>query len=182
MWYRRWMTATQPRTHDPVHRVSMAFEREGDGLWVTTWLDPGGELPEHLHPSLDERWEVVDGVADVKVAGEWRHLDAADGPVMVARGVRHALRNSGAAQAHLRTWVTPAGGLEAFLCESAWAAQEGLYDARNLPRGLRGAAWIADFALRYRDETVMCSPPPALQRAVLPVVARLTRGRLPRFG
>jgi len=182
MCYRRGMTATQHRTHDPVHRVSMAFEREEDGLWVSTWLEPGGVLPEHFHPTLDERWEVVDGIADVKLAGAWRRLSAADGPVTVAPGVRHALRNKSGAQTLLRTWVTPAGRLEAFLRESAWAAQEGLYDARNLPRGVRGAAWIADFALRFRDETVMCSPPPAVQRAVLPVVARLTRSRRPRPG
>ena len=51
------------RTHDPIHRVSMAFEREGDSLWVFTWLDPGGHLPEHFHPTLEERWEVLEGAA-----------------------------------------------------------------------------------------------------------------------
>jgi hypothetical protein len=88
---------------------------------------------------------------------------------------RHSLRNTSGATAHLRTWVTPPGRLEAFLTESARAAREGLYDERSLPTSLRGAAWISDFALRFRDETVMCSPPPALQRVVLPVAARLTR-------
>ena len=34
---------------------------------------------------------------------------------------------------------------------------------------------MSDFALRFRDEPVMCSPPPALQRVLLPVAARLTR-------
>ena len=34
---------------------------------------------------------------------------------------------------------------------------------------------MSDFALRFRDETVMCSPPPAVQAVVLPVAARLTR-------
>jgi hypothetical protein len=68
--------------------------------------------------------------------------------------------------------VTPAGGLEEFLTESARAAREGLYNARNLPTGFRGATWLAEFALRFRDETVMTSPPPALQRLVLPLLAR----------
>jgi mannose-6-phosphate isomerase-like protein (cupin superfamily) len=170
------MIHTSERTHDPIHRVSMGFERESDDrLWVFTWLDPGGHLPEHFHPTLEEHWEVLEGTARVKVGGEWRDLTAADGPVLVARGVRHELRNTSTEQAHLRTLVTPAGRLEAFLTESARAAQEGLYNARNLPRGLRGAAWVSDFALRFRDETVMCSPPPAVQRVLLPVAARLTR-------
>jgi mannose-6-phosphate isomerase-like protein (cupin superfamily) len=163
------------RSYDPIHRVSMAFERDGDRLWVFTWLDDGGHLPEHYHPTLTERWEVLEGSAGVKVDGRWHELTAADGPVDVAPGVRHELRNTSGRQARLRTEVTPAGRLEEFLTESARAAREGLYNARNLPTSLRGAAWVSDFALRFRDETVMCSPPPALQRLLLPAAARLTR-------
>ena len=168
------VTTTSPeRVYDPVHRVSMAFEREGDRLWVFTWLDPGGHLPEHFHPTLDERWEVLDGTAGVKVDGHWHELTADDDAVLVARGVRHELRNSSGARAHLQCEVLPAGALQEFLTESAWAAREGLYNRRSLPTSLRGAGWIAAFALRHREETVMCSPPPALQRVLLPIVARL---------
>jgi mannose-6-phosphate isomerase-like protein (cupin superfamily) len=163
------------RTFDPIHRVSMAFEHDGEDLWVFTWLEDGGHLPEHFHPTLTERWEVLEGSAGVKVDGRWHELTAADAPVDVAPGVRHELRNTSGREARLRTQVTPAGRLEEFLTESARAAREGLYNARNLPTGLRGAAWVSEFALRFRDETVMCSPPPALQRVLLPVAARLTR-------
>jgi quercetin dioxygenase-like cupin family protein len=169
------MTITTERTHDPIHRVSMAFERDGDTLWVETWLEDGGHLPEHYHPTLEERWEVVEGAALVRVDGTWRTLTPDDGPVLVERNVRHELRNDSGRQARLRTAVTPPGRLQEFLTESARAARESLYTERNLPRGLSGAAWLSDFALRFRDETVMCSPPPAVQRAVLPVAARLTR-------
>jgi mannose-6-phosphate isomerase-like protein (cupin superfamily) len=169
MWYRRRMT------HDPIHRVSMDFEREGDGLWVTTLLEPGGNLPEHFHPTLTETWEVVEGTAEVKLDGAWRRLTAADGGVLVEPYARHALRNPNGSAVRLRTWVTPPGRLEEFLTESARAAQLGLYNGQNLPTGLRGAAWVSEFALRFRDETVMCSPPPAVQKVVLPVAARITR-------
>src|SRR6266540_4188237 len=115
MWYLGRMTtasaSSSQRSHDPVHRVSMAFEREGDSLWVFTWLDDGGHLPEHFHPTLTERWEVLEGSAGVKVDGRWHELTAADGPVVVAPGVRHELRNTSGSQAHLRTEVTPAGRL-----------------------------------------------------------------------
>jgi quercetin dioxygenase-like cupin family protein len=168
---------SRERTHDPIHRVSYSFEREGEDLWVHTWLEDGGHLPEHYHPSLDEYWEAVEGTARVKLDGTWRDLVPEDGPVHVARNVRHELRNESGREAGLRTKVVPAGRLEDFLTETARAAREGLYNERNLPTSWRGAVWAADLAQRFRDETVMCSPPPAVQRLVVPLVARFARER-----
>jgi mannose-6-phosphate isomerase-like protein (cupin superfamily) len=160
---------------DPIHRVSYSFRHEGSDLWVYTWMEDGAHLPEHFHPTLEEHWETVEGKARVKLDGVWRDLVPADGPVLIARNVRHELRNESGALTRMRTRVTPAGRLEDFLTESARAAREGLYNARNLPTSLRGAGWLAEFALRFRDETVMTSPPPALQRLTLPLLARLSR-------
>jgi mannose-6-phosphate isomerase-like protein (cupin superfamily) len=160
---------------DPIHRVSYSFRREGSDLWVYTWMEDDAHLPEHFHPTLEEHWETVEGKARVKLDGVWRDLVPADGPILVARNVRHELRNESGAPARMRTRVTPAGRLEEFLTESARAAREGLYNARNLPTSLRGAGWLAEFALRFRDETVMTSPPPALQRLTLPLMARFAR-------
>jgi len=166
-----------PTVHDPVHRTAYAFEREGENAWVYTWMDPGGHLPEHSHPVTEERWASLDGTVRVKLNGTWRDLVPADGPVVVAPGDRHELRNDSGRQVYLRCEVIPGGRLEEFLTESSWAAQEGLFNAHNLPRNLRGALWVAEFADRFRDETVMCSPPPALQRLIVPPIARLARRR-----
>jgi mannose-6-phosphate isomerase-like protein (cupin superfamily) len=160
---------------DPIHKVSYTFRREGSDLWVYTWMEDGANLPEHFHPTLEEHWETVEGAARVKLDGVWRDLVPADGPVLVGRNVRHELSNESGAPTRMRTRVTPAGRLEDFLTESARAAREGLYNARNLPTSFRGATWLADFALRFRDETVMTSPPPALQRLTLPLLARFAR-------
>jgi mannose-6-phosphate isomerase-like protein (cupin superfamily) len=160
---------------DPIHRVSYTFRREGCDLWVYTWMEDGANLPEHYHPALEEHWETVEGAARVKLDGTWRDLVPADGPVLVGRNVRHELSNESGALTRMRTRVTPAGRLEDFLTGSAQAAREGLYNARNLPTSFRGATWLADFALRFRDETVMTSPPPALQRLTLPLLARFAR-------
>jgi mannose-6-phosphate isomerase-like protein (cupin superfamily) len=160
---------------DPIHRVSYSFRHEGSDLWVYTWLENEGHLPEHYHPTLEEHWETLEGSARVKLDGTWHDLAPADGPILVARNARHELKNESGRPARLRTRVAPAGRLEEFLTESARAAREGLYNARTMPTGFRGATWLADFALRYRDETVMTSPPPALQRLVLPLLARFAR-------
>ena len=163
------------RVHDPVHHVAYGFERGAGHLCVHTWFEPGAGLPEHFHPSLEEHWEAVEGALRAKVDGSWRDLRPEDGPVTVARNVRHAIKNESSAQAHGLSKVVPAGRLEEFLTEAARAAQEGLYNARSMPTSWKGAIWIARFAYRFRDETVMCSPPPALQRILLPPIARLAR-------
>ena len=174
--------ATKPRTdettgelRDPIHRVSYSFRRDGPNLWVFTWMDPGAHLPEHFHPSYEELWEALEGTARVRLDGKWRDLRPADGPVRVARNIRHELRNEGERQVRLRTEVKPAGRLEEFLRETSRAAQEGLYNARNMPTSFRGALWAARLAQSFRDDTVMTFPPPALQRIAVPLVARLGR-------
>jgi len=163
------------KIHDPIHRSSYTFRRDGDNLWVDTWLEDGGHLPEHFHPSLEEHWEAIEGTVRVKLAGTWRDLVPEDGPVLVARNVRHELKNTSARGIHLRSEVIPGGHLEDFLTESAHAARDGLFNDRNLPTSWRGAVWVAKFAHRFRDETVVTSPPPALQRLILPLVARFAR-------
>ncbi len=168
-------TTETERVHDPIHRSSYSFRREGENLWVDTWLADGGHLPEHFHPSLEEHWEALDGTARVKLAGAWRDLAPEDDPVLVAPNVRHELKNTSGREVHLRAEVIPAGRLEDFLTESARAAREGLYNGRNMPTSWRGAVWIADFAQRFRDETVVTSPPPAVQRIITPLVARFAR-------
>jgi mannose-6-phosphate isomerase-like protein (cupin superfamily) len=168
-------TTATDRIHDPIHRVSYAFEPDGHDLWVHTWLEDGGHLPEHFHPSLEEHWEVVEGAIRIKLDGRWRDLVPADGPVTVSPHVRHELKNDSGREARLRTHVVPAGRLQEFLTETAEAANQGLYNSRNMPTSWRGAVWAADLAQRFRDETVMCSPPPAVQRVVTPLVARFAR-------
>ena len=171
-------TTNEPTTatvHDPIHKASYAFVREGENVWVYTWLEEGGHLPEHFHPSFDEYWESLDGKVRARVDGAWRDLVPEDGPVHVARNVAHELKNECGRQVRLRCEVKPGGRLEEFLTESARAASEGLYNSRNLPTSWRGAVWLADFAMRFRDETVVTSPPPAVQRVLLPLVACFAR-------
>ena len=167
-------SSSRERTYDPIHRVSMAFEREGGRLWVSTWLDHGGHLPEHFHPTLEECWEVLEGSAGVKVDGRGGS-SAADDPVLVGCGVRHELRNTSGSRGAPADRGHARGPARGVPDRERAGCREGLYNARNLPTGLRGAAWLSDFALRFRDETVMRSPPPAVQRVLVPVAARLTR-------
>jgi hypothetical protein len=164
-----------PTIHDPIHRVAHAFEREGPNLWVHCWFEPEAHLPEHFHPTLEERWEVLHGSLQLKLDGHWRSLTREDGAAQVPREVRQEIRNSSGRTVRARAEVLPAGHLEEFLTEAARAAQDAMFTARSLPTSLRNAVWVAEFAQRHRHETVMTSPPPLLQRIVLPFLARFDR-------
>jgi mannose-6-phosphate isomerase-like protein (cupin superfamily) len=145
----------------------MAFEPRGDDLIVDVWLEPGGGLPAHLHPRQTERWSVVEGRAELTLGDEKHLIGPEDGELVVGPNTKHALASASNVDAHLRCVAEPALRLQSFLEESAAAAREGLFTARGLPRGLRGARWAAGFIKKYGDETVFLSPPRAVQRVLV---------------
>jgi quercetin dioxygenase-like cupin family protein len=157
---------------DPVSRVRMSFEPEGENLIVTLWLEPGGGLPAHFHPRQEERWSVVEGSVRFRLGDDERVIGPGDGEIPVPPGTVHGLASATDHEARLRCLVIPALRLQSFLEESAAAGSEGLFTARGLPRGLRGARWAARFLKRYRDETVFVSPPQFVQRALFALLAR----------
>jgi quercetin dioxygenase-like cupin family protein len=159
---------------DPVSGVRMSFEPEGQNLIVTVWLEPGGGLPAHYHPKQEERWSVTEGTARFRLGDEWQTITPEDGEIAVLPGTVHALDSASDQEAKLRTLVLPALHLQSFLEESAEAAQQGLFNSKGLPRGLRGTRWAAQFLKRYREETVMVSPPQFVQSALFALFARGT--------
>ena len=165
---------SSPTVHDPIHRVAHAFEREGENLWVLCWFEPDAHLPEHFHPMLEEHWEVLDGTIQLKLDGHWRSLTDEDAPVRVAAEVRHAVRNLSGRPARARARVSRPGTSRSSSPTLRGRARRRVHRG-GLPTSLRNAAWITAFAQRHRHETVMTSPPPALRRIVLPILARFAR-------
>ena len=162
--------------HDPVRRQRYRFEPEGDVLRVDIWIDPGGEVPEHLHPAQEERFEVRSGHVRFTVNGV--RQDAGPGERLAAPpGTKHRFENLGADEARLRVEVEPALDIRDFLEDAAKLAREGKYTRRGLPRGPRAALEAAVFAREYRRTTVLTSPLMVVQRPLLTALAALGRRR-----
>jgi len=157
---------------DSVSRVRMSFQPDGENLIVDVWLEPEGGLPPHLHPRQEERWSVVEGRAGFRLGDEERVLEPADGEVVVEPGTVHGIQSVSDEEAHLRCLAVPALRLQEFLEESVRAGDEGLFNSRGMPRGLRGVRWAARFLKEYRDETVFVSPPQIVQRPLIALFAR----------
>lgn len=157
---------------DPVHRARYRFEPDGENLWATCWIEPGGVLPPHYHPRQEERWEVLDGEIELRVGRRKRVITPADGPQIVEPVVVHGLKSVSVREAYLRCHVLPARELEAFLTESAAAAREGLFMRGGIPRSWRGLRWSADFLAAHQADVVMTMPPRVVQSALVALLAR----------
>jgi quercetin dioxygenase-like cupin family protein len=166
-------------THDPILRQKYRFSRAGDVLTVEIWAEPGGATPEHYHPAIEERFEVLEGEVTFKVDG--RPQVAGPGARIVARpGVRHAFENTGATAAHVRAEVEPAGQVQEFLEEGAALNRSGKFTKRATPKGPGALLLGAEFMVRYRPTIVLRSPPAPIQKLLFPLLARLQRRRSAR--
>jgi quercetin dioxygenase-like cupin family protein len=171
------MTATN--VEDPVGRQRLAFEQVEDEhgdqvLLVEVWVDPGGDVPPHIHPHVEERFLVLDGEVTF-TAGRGKRRATAGETVVVPKGTRHAFRNTGTTEAHMRVRVRPPGDLEEYLTAVAALGSEG-HVARlgplRVPRGLAGIVRSAEVLRRGREHTLVLMPPPVVQRLLMDPLAR----------
>ena len=161
---------------DPVMRQTYRLSQQGDVLRNELTAEPGSWVPEHFHPAVEERFEVLEGEFTFKVDGKKRRAVTGD-RLVVAPGARHMFRNTGKGAGRFVAEIEPATSMPEFFEESAAMAREGLFMRPGIPKGLRGLLAAADFAERHREITVMTFPPQPVQRILFPRLARLARRR-----
>jgi mannose-6-phosphate isomerase-like protein (cupin superfamily) len=176
--------------HDPVFRHRLRFadstDEHGDpAVLCEMWVDPGGGVPPHVHPRMDERFTVVEGRMEFLAGRRW----VARGPgetVVIPAGTRHAYRNGGDTVAYSRCIATPPDpGLQGFLTDAAALGRAGRINRYGIPKGVKGWLQGAVMIEHYREMVQMGFPPlppPAIQRLVLPPLARLAKRRGYRVG
>jgi hypothetical protein len=165
---------------DPVLGMRYAMKWKGDVLIHDCWVDPGAFTPEHIHPAIEERFEVVEGDFLFRVEGEELRAGPGDKPV-VSPGQRHGFENVGETEGRLRTEIDPGLSMRGFFEDSAALARAGRYTLigrRAVPKGIGGALAMSEFSDRYSDVTVLVSPPRILQRTLMVPLARLQRRRM----
>ena len=174
---------------DPVLRQRFAFRREVDDrgeevLHIDAWVDPGGGVTPHIHPAMEERFAVVKGRPSFLAGRTWQ--EAAPGQtVVVPPGMRHAYRNTGDTVAHITCKARPPSTLQPFLEDAAALSRAGKITGQGLPKGIDALLQAAVMVEAYRDMVVLLVPPlppPAVQRVVMPLLARLGRRRGYRAG
>lgn len=148
--------------YDPNRRQHYRFSHEGDDLIVDIRVAPGGDGPLHFHPSIEERWTLIDGCVRFRVGRE-RLIPDPGVELVVSPGVKHSFKNVGDAEARVRAVVSPASEMQGFLEKAAELARAGYYTRHGLITGPKAAMRMAEFIERYRDDAVMLWPPRFVQ-------------------
>jgi mannose-6-phosphate isomerase-like protein (cupin superfamily) len=157
---------------DPLFRQRYRFRRDGDVLCIEIRTDPGGGvLADHVHPHLEERYEVLEGEVTFRVDRE--PVVAGPGTKIVGpAGVRHSFQNTGADTAHLEVEADPPLHLRESIEAGAALARAERFTADGRPKSLRAMIEGAALARRYRETVVLSSPPSVVQRLLFPLLAR----------
>lgn len=172
---------------DPVFGMRSRFWREqdpdgGDVQHIETVLDDGGGVTPHIHPSMEERFTVVDGRMEFLSGRRWIPTAAGE-RVVVPAGTRHAFRNRSGARATFRCEARPPSSLQAFLEDAAGLSRAGKLTKIGLPApgGLLEAAVLVE---AYKDMVTLLfpAPPPPLQRLIFGPLARVAERRGRRAG
>lgn len=78
------------------------------------WMRPEHRTPEHIHPDMQERWEVIAGAVRFRIAG----VEQTAGPgeiAMAPAGAPHLAWNVAQGPVHLRIQMRPALRWEQFV-------------------------------------------------------------------
>lgn len=157
---------------DPVLRQRYVFRHitandGSDVLEAEIWVEPGGGVVPHVHPTFEERFHVLDGEVTFWV-NRRRIVTRAGEIAVVPAGARHTYANRSRTPAHFKTHVSPPDPeLQGFLEDAAALGRAGRSTRHAMPRSWRGLLGMAVMADHYKRTTVIALPPPWLQRLLL---------------
>lgn len=122
---------------------------------------------EHIHPRMEESFEVLSGTFGFLVDGQ-EHVGGAGHRVVVPPGVRHNFWLVGDEAGEIRFEFRPALRAEEVF-ETLWSlARDGKIDRKTGRPGILQAAVLLS---EYRNEYVLARPPLPVQRVVFGVLA-----------
>ncbi len=153
--------------------IKTAADTNGELLVVDLELSPDGQVPgAHVHPSQEERFEVIQGT--MKFRKGLRTVTARAGDkVVVPRGTVHHFENVGHSPARVRVEVSPALRMEELFESSVALAREG----RTMSSGMPYPLDLALFMREFEAEVGAPFAPASLVRMVMSPLAWLARRR-----
>jgi quercetin dioxygenase-like cupin family protein len=169
-------TIENPVTGERIVFRKTSRETGGEAVVIETYVQPKGFVAAaHVHPSQEERFEVLAGTVGFRLGRERRIAHAGE-RITVPAGTPHKFWNAGDDVAHFVCEVRPALQFESLLETMFALAADGKTNRKGMPNLLRLAV-IAD---AHFDTVRLPFPPAWLQRAGLVLAA--PAGRLLGYG
>jgi quercetin dioxygenase-like cupin family protein len=169
-------TIENPVTGERVVFRQTAADTKGELVVIDVYVEPHGFVAAtHLHPSQEERFQVLAGTLEMKVGRETVVARSGD-VVVVPAGTPHRFRNAGEEQAHFVCEVRPALQFESLLETMFALAADGKTNRKGMPNPLR----LAVIAQAHFDTVRLPFPPAWMQWLGLAMGAPL--GRLLGYG
>ena len=162
-------TIENPITGERVTFLKTSAETNGELVVIDTAVAPGGFVAaEHLHPYQSERFEILSGEVEFKLAKEVFTARPGD-VVIVESGTSHQFRNLGNEEIRFRTEVRPALSFETFLQTMFGLASEGKTNKKGMPNPFRLAVIMDE----HFDLVRLPFPPAWVQRMGLALASPL---------
>jgi quercetin dioxygenase-like cupin family protein len=178
--------AHNPVTGEMARIITEPADEPRSLIEVELFLQPGAAVAgAHRHPTLIERFEVVEGEVSFLVGDGERTMGPGDGISEIPAGTVHDWWNSGSGIARVEAAVEVARGAPAISAERFIGVIEVLWSL-----GARGQVgddgrpdpiWLAAIGHEYRDVIRFEQPPLAVQTVLFPLLAAAARlsGRRP---
>ena len=160
-----------PVTGERIVFRQTAADTNGEAVVIECFVKPNGFVASaHVHPSQDERFEVLKGSLVLKLDGE--ELPAGPGDrILVPAGSKHQFWNAGDEEAHFVCEVRPALKFEQLIETMFSLAADGKTNKKGMPNPLR----LAVIARDTFDPVRLPFPPAWMQRVGLALGAPVGR-------
>jgi len=162
-------TIVNPVTGERLVFRKTSRETGGQAVVIETFVQPNGFVAAaHVHPSQEERFEVLRGSVGFKIGR--KKLVAGPGQrLTVPAGTPHKFWNAGEEEAHFVCEVRPALKFESLIETMFGLATDGKTNRKGMPNPLQ----LAVIANAHFDTVQLPFPPAILQRIALGMGAPL---------
>jgi mannose-6-phosphate isomerase-like protein (cupin superfamily) len=163
-------TIESPPTGARILFLKTARDTNGELLQIDDAMKGGGRVAiEHVHPYIEERFEILSGTARFSMRGQQRDVGAGE-TVVVPAGTPHVWGNPHNDEVHLIIEFRPALRMEEWF-ETFFGLQK---DGKVNPNsGLPNPLQWAIISREYEDELYLASPPLLVQRVRFGLLAQI---------
>lgn len=162
--------------HNPVTGERIVFRQtsadtNGEAVVIETFVEPDGFVAAaHVHPSQEERFQVLRGTVGFKIGGK-KQVAGPGTRVTVPAGTPHKFWNAGEETAQFVCEIRPALQFESLLETMFALAEDGKTNRKGMPNPLR----LAVIANHHFDVVRLPVVPQVLQKLALVPGALLGR-------